>query len=110
MITTADDSAVLNAIMDAAVDAMIVSDETGLILRANAAAADLFQFNVADMQGQSVNMLMPEALAALHDGFMAHHLATGEQRVIGKGRDVEGRRSDGSGFPAHVGGWLRKSR
>ena len=88
--------------MDAAVDAMIVSDEAGLILRANAAAADLFQFNVSDMQGQSVNMLMPEALAALHDGFMAHHITTGEQRVIGKGRDVEGRRSDGSGFPAHV--------
>ncbi|MCF2870396.1 PAS domain S-box protein [Octadecabacter sp. G9-8] len=99
---TAKDSAILHAIMKAAVDAMIVSDQTGKILRANAAAARIFQFDMTDMLGQSINMLMPEALAALHDGFMSHHIKTGEKRIIDIGRDVEGKRKDGTIFPLHL--------
>lgn len=102
MVNTATDSAILHAIMEAAVDAMVVSDQTGKILRANAAAARMFQFDVDEMLGQSVNMLMPEALAVLHDGFMAHHIKTGEKRIIDIGRDVEGQRKDGTVFPLHL--------
>ncbi|WP_107847505.1 PAS domain S-box protein [Litoreibacter ponti] len=102
MVDTATDSAILHAIMEAAVDAMIVSDQSGTILRANAAAARMFQFDTDEMVGQSVNMLMPQALARLHDGFMAHHVETGEKRIIGIGRDVEGQRKDGSIFPLHL--------
>jgi PAS domain S-box-containing protein len=102
MVDTATDSAILHAIMDAAVDAMVVSDQKGQILRTNPAAARLFQFDVTEMLGQSVNMLMPEALAVLHDGFMSHHINTGEKRIIDIGRDVEGQRKDGSVFPLHL--------
>ena len=102
MVNTKEDSAVLNAILEAAVDAIIVSDQNGTILRANAAAAQLFQYDMSQMVGQSVNMLMPQALAYLHDGFMAHHFETGEKRIIGVGRDVEGQRKDKSVFPLHL--------
>lgn len=102
MANASEDSAVLRAIMDAAVDAMIVSDQSGKILRANAAAAKLFRFDPEEMVGESVNILMPEAFAALHDGFIAHHIATGEKRIIDSGRDVEGQRSDGTLFPLHL--------
>ena len=47
-------------------------------------------------------MLMPEALAELHDSFMSHHIATGEKRITGRGRDVEGARRDGTVFPLHI--------
>jgi PAS domain S-box-containing protein len=102
MVDTATDSAILHAIMEAAVDAMIVSDQKGTILRTNAAAARMFQFDLDEMSGKSVNMLMPKALAALHDGFMSHHIETGEKRIIDIGRDVEGQRKDGSVFPLHL--------
>lgn len=102
MANASQDSALLHAIMGAAVDAMIVSDQSGIILRANTAAAKLFQLAQKDMVGQSINMLMPDALAALHDGFMAHHIETGEKRIIDLGRDVEGQRSDGTIFPLHI--------
>lgn len=102
MTNTAEDSAVLHAIMEAAVDAMIVSDQAGNILRVNTAAAKLFQYQAEDLVSQSVNILMPEALAALHDGFMSHHIDTGEKRIIGLGRDVEGLRRDGTVFPLHL--------
>lgn len=98
MVHTATDKAILHAIMDAAVDAMIVSDQGGNILRINAAAGRVFQYDVAEMVGQSVNMLMPKALAMLHDGFMSHHIETGKKRIIDIGRDVEGLRRDGPFF------------
>ena len=97
-----NDSAILHTIMEAAVDAMVVSDQSGNMLRVNAAAAALFQFAPHEMLGQSVNLLMPDALAALHDGFIARHLETGEKRIIGVGRDVEGQRKDGTTFPLHL--------
>jgi PAS domain S-box-containing protein len=97
-----EDTAVLHAILEAAVDAVIVSDEHGTILRVNPAAAGMFNFTVAEMVGQSLNMLMPQALADLHDSFMSHHIETGEKRIIGIGRDVEGQRKDQSVFPLHL--------
>ena len=96
------DSALLNAIMEAAADAIIVSDAQGIIVRANPAAAALFGHEIKDLIGQNVSMLMPGALARLHDGFMRHHLETGEKRIIGLGRDVEGKRKDTSVFPLHL--------
>lgn len=97
-----DDSALLAAILEAAVDAIVVSDERGVIQRTNPAANAMFQRQDDEMVGQSVNTLMPEAFATLHDGFMQHHIATGEKRIIGIGRDVEGLRKDGSVFPLHL--------
>jgi PAS domain S-box-containing protein len=102
MIQSSEDSAVLSAIMEAAVDAMIVSDQSGRIVRANLSAANLFQYEREEMVGKSVNMLMPEAMAKRHDGFLSHHIETGEKRIIGLGRDVEGKRKDGTVFPLHL--------
>jgi PAS domain S-box-containing protein len=97
-----DDRELLVALLDAAVDAIIVSDKLGAIVRANQAAADLFRYPLDQFAGQNVRVLMPTSMAARHDGFMHHHLETGEKRIIGIGRDVEGLRGDGSVFPLHL--------
>ncbi len=96
------DSAVLEAVLEAAVDAVVVSDQFGIIQRANAAAGMLFGYDVVEMIGQNLGILMPKALADLHDTFMAHHITTGEKRIIGIGRDVEGQRKNGTIFPLHL--------
>jgi hypothetical protein len=96
------ETAELDALLSAAVDAIIVADAAGRILRSNAAASRLFGFSEGELFGQSVNILMPESEAARHDHYMYHHLATGDRRIIGKGRDIEGRRKDGSVFPLHL--------
>jgi PAS domain S-box-containing protein len=97
-----EDSAVLNAVLDATVDAMIVSDDSGTMLRINAAAGRMFLQDPTALVGQNVKILMPGVMAALHDGYMANHVKTGEKRIIGIGRDVEGQRKDGSIFPLHL--------
>ncbi|SHL41019.1 PAS domain S-box-containing protein [Roseovarius marisflavi] len=96
------DSALLNAIMDAAVDAMVISDAHGVILRANPAAGQMFGYEISEMLGQSVNMLMPQALGEGHDRFMSDYMLTGEKHIIDTGRDIKGQRKDGSVFPLHI--------
>ncbi len=96
------DSAVLNAIMDAAVDSMIVSDAQGVIVRANRACGQMFGYDISEMVGQNVSMLMPKPLGFTHDGFMSHYMQTEEKRITGIGRDVEGLRKDQSVFPLHI--------
>lgn len=100
--SSVDDGALLVALLDAAVDAIIVSDQTGKISRTNQAAADLFRLTRDAMLGQNLRMLMPADMSVRHDGFMHHHLETGEERIIGIGRDVEGLRGDGTVFPLHL--------
>lgn len=97
-----EDSAVLRAILEAAVDAIIVSDRAGTIVQVNPAAARLFQYDMAEMVGQKVNMLMPKAEASRHDNNITRYMTTGQKQIIGTGRDVEGQRKDKSVFPLHL--------
>lgn len=100
--TGATDTALLTAIMQAAVDAIIISDGGGTILRASAAADRLFDYEDGQLIGQSINTLMTHDHADTHDGFMTHYLNTGEKSVIDIRRDIEGRRRTGDIFPLHV--------
>ena len=96
------DGVLLDALLDAAVDAIVLSDASGRILRVNRAAATLFRHPVEAMIGRDVGMLMPGDVAARHGGYIDHHLATGERRIIGIGRDLTGLRGDGTTFPLHL--------
>ena len=89
----------LRALLDAAVDAVIVIDATGHIEAFNPAAEKLFGFSAAEVLGRNVSMLMPEPDRSAHDGYMRRYLETGEARIIGIGREVQGQRRDGSTFP-----------
>jgi two-component system sensor kinase FixL len=90
------------AIIDAAVDGIIVIDSRGRIEAFNAAAEKMFGYAEADVMGQNVSMLMPEPHRGHHDGYLDHHLKTGEKKIIGIGRAVNGMRRDGQVFPLHL--------
>lgn len=95
-------SARWRAIIDAAVDGIIVIDARGRIEFFNAAAERMFGYSQAEVNGQNINMLMPEPDRSRHDAYIAHHLRTGERKIIGIGRAVTARRSDGQNFPVHL--------
>jgi two-component system sensor kinase FixL len=88
-----------DALLDAAVDAIVVIDARGRILRFNKAAEALFGYAAAEVAGQRLAMLMAEADARSHDGYVNRYLQTGRARIIGVGREVRARRRDGSEFP-----------
>jgi two-component system sensor kinase FixL len=92
----------LRSILDAIPDAMVVIDERGHITSFSPAAERLFGWTAAEVAGQNVNMLMPEPYRTQHDGYLQRYYATGEKRIIGRGRVVVGERRDGSTFPMEL--------
>src|SRR5215510_3721201 len=90
----------LRALLDAAVDAVIVIDGAGRIETFNRAAEKLFGISAGEALGRNVSMLMPEPQRSAHDGHLRRYLTTGEARIIGIGREVTALRSDGTTFPA----------
>ena len=92
----------LRSVLDTVPDAMIVIDSRGIIQSFSAAAERLFGYTAAEIVGQNVSMLMPSPYQAQHDNYLKHYLATGEKRIIGRGRIVVGLRRDGSTFPMEL--------
>jgi two-component system sensor kinase FixL len=90
------------AIIDSAVDGIILIDHRGQVESFNPAAERLFQYRAGEVIGRNVSMLMPEPYASEHDHYLRRHQTTGERRIIGIGREVTGRRRDGSTFPIHL--------
>ena len=92
----------LRAVLDAAVDAVIVIDAQGTIETFSHAAERLFGYSAGEAIGRNVTLLMPEPFRSQHDGYLAHHIRTGERRIIGKGREVVAQRRDGTLFPVFL--------
>lgn len=89
----------LEAIINTATDGIITIDERGIIETINPAAADLFAYSPSQVVGQKINVLMPAPYRQDHDQYMDDYHRTGQAKIIGIGREVEGLRSDGTVFP-----------
>jgi two-component system CheB/CheR fusion protein len=92
------DEAKYRAIIDTAVDSIVVIDEHGRIQAFNHAAEQTFGYRSSEVIGQNVRILMPEPDRGAHDGYIANYLGTGKAKIIGIGREVIGQRRDGSVF------------
>jgi PAS domain S-box-containing protein len=90
------------AIVNTAVDAIITTDDRGMVLAFNPAAERMFGCASNEVVGHNVSMLMPEPHRSQHDGHIQRYLSTGEKRVIGIGREVAGQRKDETIFPMEL--------
>src|SRR5262245_15690702 len=92
----------LQAVLNAAVDGIVLIDTSGIIQLVNPSVQKMFGYRPEELLGQNVKVLMPPPWREEHDGYIASYLATGKARIIGIGRQVEGRRRDGSTFPVDL--------
>lgn len=89
----------LKAIIETAIDGIITIDDRGRVESLNPAAQKLFGYDLEEVIGQNISMLMPEPDRSGHDGYLNRYQHTGEKRIIGKGREVLGLKKDGNTFP-----------
>ncbi len=92
----------LREIVDHAVDGIITIDDFGQIDDVNPAAQRLFGYSPKELIGQNVKILMPEPYHGEHDKYLRNYRETGDRKIIGIGREVSGRRKDGSVFPMEL--------
>jgi len=92
----------LEALLDAAVDAIVTIDRHAIIQSVNSSAQKLFGHTIEEMVGRNISFLMPEPWASRHDSYIRRYMETGEKRIIGVGREAEGLKKNGSTFPIHL--------
>ena len=90
-------------VLDAAPNAMIMVDSAGVITFANASATTVFGYSLSELIGRSIETLIPERFRDRHVGDRNGFLSEPSSRAMGAGRDLFGRRKDGSEFPVEVG-------
>jgi two-component system sensor kinase FixL len=98
-----DREARLNAILDTAIDGIVTIDDRGIIESVNPATERIFGYAADELLGKNVSLLMPAPDRQHHDGYIAKYLDTRRPKIIGIGREVEGRRKDGSHVPVELG-------
>jgi two-component system, LuxR family, sensor kinase FixL len=92
----------LRSVLSSIPDAMVVIDGKGIIQSFSTTAEAMFGYSEAEAVGQNVSVLMPSPYREQHDSYLARYFATGEKKVIGRGRVVVGLRKNGTTFPMEL--------
>jgi PAS domain S-box-containing protein len=94
---------VLGAIVEGSPYAKILVDENGRITLVNAEAENLFGYAREEVLGRSVELLVPLRFKDAHPDLRHVYNQTPVARPMGAGRDLFGRRKDGTEFPIEIG-------
>ena len=97
-----EDSKALTSVFETVIDAIIIIDRNGVVVRVNQATVNLFGYEQDEMLGHNVSKLMPEPDRSNHNGYINKYITTGHAKIIGIGREVIARRKDGSRFPIRL--------
>lgn len=87
------------AILNATADGLITIDERGTVLSINGTAERLFGWRAEELLGHNVKVIMPSPYHEEHDGYLANYVRTGVAKIIGREREVIGKRKDDTTFP-----------
>ncbi len=90
------------AIFESTGDAIVLIDESGFIQAFNPAAAEIFGYLPEAVIGKSVTLLMPVNVASHHAEYLSNYSGSGKSHVVGKGREIQAQRSDGSRFSVEI--------
>lgn len=89
--------------IEAAPNAMLLVDRDGRMILVNAQAERVFGYKREELLGQSIELLVPARYQHTHSGYFAQFWQQPSVRPMGVGRDLHGRRKDGTEVPIEVG-------
>ncbi len=84
------------AILAAALDPVVTIDAYGIIQDASRSVERVFGWSPGELVGQNVSILMPEPYRSAHDDYLAYYRGTGVTNIIGRPREFEAVRKDGT--------------
>ncbi len=90
-------------VVESAPNAMVMTNRAGAIEMVNTQAELMFGYARTEMLGAPVEMLVPERFRAHHPGLRGSFFHAPQSRPMGAGRDLFGRRKDGSEIPIEIG-------
>ncbi len=90
-------------VVEAAPNGILVANQEGVITLVNAQLERYFGYDRQELIGQPVELLLPERFRAQHPAHRASFYHNPQARAMGAGRDLFGRRKDGSEFPLEIG-------
>ncbi len=89
----------IRTLVENIIDGIITINEAGTIEAINPAVERIFGYSRDDLVGENVRIIVPSPHREKHDDYIRNYLKTGEAKIIGADREVEGCRKDGSTFP-----------
>lgn len=89
-------------VAETATDAIISINEQSIILFINRGATRIFGYQIEQMIGQPLTMLMPEYLRHLHSAGQERYLKTGKKHVNWEHIEVPALHKDGHEFPLEI--------
>jgi len=92
----------LRSIIDNVQEAIITIDDSGTVLHWSPGATTIFGYTAEEAIGRDITLIMPPEIAGHHAGYIEAYFRTGEAKIIGSGREVEGVRKDGSAVPLEL--------
>lgn len=92
----------LQSIMDAAIEVILTMDAKGTIEMVNPAVEQMFGYQQDELTGKNISLLMPDAIAEMHQYWVDNYLNSPDKKISGRQLDTEGKRKDGSTFPLSV--------
>ncbi|MEH6566239.1 MAG: PAS domain S-box protein [Halopseudomonas sp.] len=97
-----DSEAKFRAMIEAAPDAIIITDTDGTIVLLNEQAIRLFEYTQQELLGQKVEVLLPEELRRGHIQHRQGYVSAPRPRLMGSGLRLQAKRKDGSELPVEV--------
>jgi len=90
-------------LFDASPYGLLIVDDSGRIVMANRVLAESLGHTTAALVGRPLELLLPERYRGRHGALMAGYRATGEARMMGRGRDLTALHADGTELPVEIG-------
>ncbi len=89
-------------LLESASDGIVIVNNEGRIVFINAKAEKMFGYDLEELLGKQVEILMPDRFRQTHIRYRAYYYSDLRTRPMAIGRDLYGRRKDGSEFPAQI--------